>query len=65
METEGSFGSLLRWAADHGISDSVDQQTSHSCLGHSLCVCFFPDAGGYALISPFLVTPLFSFFRRL
>ncbi|XP_038896047.1 protein SET DOMAIN GROUP 40 [Benincasa hispida] len=49
MGTEESFGSLLRWAADHGISDSVDQQTSHSCLGDSLCVCFFPDAGGRGL----------------
>lgn len=49
METEGSLGSLLRWAADHGISDSVDQPTSHSCLGHSLCVSFFPDTGGRGL----------------
>ncbi|XP_008457031.1 protein SET DOMAIN GROUP 40 isoform X3 [Cucumis melo] len=46
METEGSFGSLLRWAADHGISDSIDQHTSRSCLGRSLCVSFFPDSGG-------------------
>ncbi|XP_022983189.1 protein SET DOMAIN GROUP 40 isoform X1 [Cucurbita maxima] len=49
MGTEGSFESLLRWAADHGISDSVDKQSSHSCLGRSLCVCFFPDAGGRGL----------------
>uniref|UniRef100_A0A9I9DL92 Protein SET DOMAIN GROUP 40 n=1 Tax=Cucumis melo TaxID=3656 RepID=A0A9I9DL92_CUCME len=49
METEGSFGSLLRWAADHGISDSIDQHTSRSCLGRSLCVSFFPDSGGRGL----------------
>lgn len=61
MGTEESFESLLRWAADHGISDSGDKQSSHSCLGRSLCVCFFPDAGGYALISCFRVISLFFF----
>ncbi|XP_022143355.1 protein SET DOMAIN GROUP 40 isoform X2 [Momordica charantia] len=49
METEGSFENLLRWAADRGISDSVDKESSNSCLGRSLCVSLFPDAGGRGL----------------
>ncbi|KAK1680579.1 hypothetical protein QYE76_041427 [Lolium multiflorum] len=41
---------LLRWAAELGVSDSPDppdlSTTSPSCLGRSLVVADFPDAGG-------------------
>ncbi|KQK16331.1 protein SET DOMAIN GROUP 40 isoform X1 [Brachypodium distachyon] len=38
---------LLRWAAELGVSDSPSStSSSSSCLGHSLVVADFPDAGG-------------------
>ncbi|XP_030490439.2 protein SET DOMAIN GROUP 40 [Cannabis sativa] len=44
---------LLKWAAEVGISDSETYQTqSHpplTCLGHSLYVSHFPEAGGRGL----------------
>ncbi|WOL16853.1 hypothetical protein Cni_G25641 [Canna indica] len=49
---------LLRWAAGMGISDLMPSSsgrvgpsspTSSSCLGHSLFVSHFPDAGGRGL----------------
>lgn len=41
---------FLRWAAELGVSDSIDSSQSHdSCLGHSLSVSDFPLAGGRGL----------------
>ncbi|XP_048553326.1 protein SET DOMAIN GROUP 40-like [Triticum urartu] len=37
---------LLRWAAELGVSDSLSAPASSSCLGRSLVVADFPDAGG-------------------
>ncbi|XP_042501592.1 protein SET DOMAIN GROUP 40 [Macadamia integrifolia] len=50
-EDPGSLGSFLKWAATLGISDSTDQfqSGSRSCLGSSLLVSYFPDAGGRGL----------------
>ncbi|XP_008805044.1 protein SET DOMAIN GROUP 40 isoform X2 [Phoenix dactylifera] len=53
-EEEGKgMAALLRWAAEMGISDSPTSTSpprSHSsCLGHSLFVSDFPDAGGRGL----------------
>ncbi|KAJ7960029.1 Protein SET DOMAIN GROUP 40 [Quillaja saponaria] len=44
--------SFLKWAGELGVSDSTstDQlQDPLSCLGHSLCVSHFPQAGGRGL----------------
>ncbi|KAL1195446.1 Protein SET DOMAIN GROUP 40 [Cardamine amara subsp. amara] len=41
---------FLRWAAEIGISDSIDSSRFRdSCLGHSLSVSDFPLAGGRGL----------------
>lgn len=46
FELEG----LLSWASDLGISDlstTVDHGSAVAgCLGHTLSVAYFPDAGG-------------------
>ncbi|OIT35875.1 protein set domain group 40 [Nicotiana attenuata] len=46
-----SLKSFLKWAAELGISDTPLTSTplSDSCLGHSLFVSTFPDAGGRGL----------------
>lgn len=54
MEDAGqdeSFERFLKWAENLGISDcttnlSLHPQSPTSCLGHSLTVSHFPDAGG-------------------
>jgi len=54
MEDAGQdegFERFLKWAANLGISDcttnlSLHPQSPTSCLGHSLTVSHFPDAGG-------------------
>lgn len=39
--------SFLQWAAEQGITDSPSSSSqSGSCLGHSLFVSHFPEAGG-------------------
>ncbi|KAL7192730.1 hypothetical protein ACSBR2_024531 [Camellia fascicularis] len=52
-EEEGSLESLLKWAAEIGISDSPSSNrplsSSSSCLGQSLSVSQFPDSGGRGL----------------
>ncbi|XP_073044699.1 protein SET DOMAIN GROUP 40 [Primulina eburnea] len=46
-ENEANLKSFLEWAASLGISDSPDPHSpSPSCLGHSLSVSHFPQAGG-------------------
>ncbi|EOY03101.1 Set domain group 40, putative isoform 5 [Theobroma cacao] len=47
-EERGSLDSFLKWAAGLGVSDSPNPD-SCSCLGHSLGVSYFPDAGGRGL----------------
>ncbi|KAJ6368042.1 hypothetical protein OIU78_000589 [Salix suchowensis] len=52
-EQEG-FERFLKWAANLGISDcptnrSLQTKNPTSCLGHSLTVSHFPDAGGRGL----------------
>ncbi|KAK4347639.1 hypothetical protein RND71_033978 [Anisodus tanguticus] len=46
-----SLKSFLKWATELGISDSPSTSTtqSDSCLGHSLFVFNFPEAGGRGL----------------
>lgn len=48
-QEEGDLERLLKWAAEIGISDSnsMERESPCSCLGHSLAVSYFPDAGGY------------------
>ncbi|CAI0442234.1 unnamed protein product [Linum tenue] len=45
--------SFLAWAAELGVTDSpcnsMSQQNSNRCLGNSLVVSHFPDAGGRGL----------------
>ncbi|KAL6993295.1 hypothetical protein U1Q18_011410 [Sarracenia purpurea var. burkii] len=49
-EEEGKLKSFLKWAGGIGISDTpLNEMRSSSCLGHSLCVSHFPDAGGRGL----------------
>ncbi|CAL5326656.1 unnamed protein product [Camellia sinensis] len=52
-EEEGSLESLLKWAAEIGISDSPSSNrplsSSSSCLGQSISVSQFPDSGGRGL----------------
>ncbi|KAF5957941.1 hypothetical protein HYC85_005166 [Camellia sinensis] len=54
-EEDGSLESLLKWAAEIGISDSpssnrpLSSSSSSSCLGQSLSVSQFPDSGGRGL----------------
>lgn len=47
------MAALLKWAAEMGISDSSTSTAppfpSSSCLGHTLFVSHFPDAGGRGL----------------
>ncbi|GMY12779.1 protein SET DOMAIN GROUP 40 [Fagus crenata] len=47
-EMEEEVESFVKWAAELGISDSPDAKT-HSCLGHSLSLSYFPEAGGRGL----------------
>ncbi|KAG2239298.1 hypothetical protein Bca52824_090158 [Brassica carinata] len=51
MESEHqTMEQFLRWAAELGVSDSIDPSRSHdSCLGYSLSVADFPLAGGRGL----------------
>lgn len=58
--------SFLQWATEIGISDSdtsaigwEENRRRSSCLGYSLIVSHFPDAGGYSILHPFL---RFNFF---
>ncbi|CAN1305964.1 Protein SET DOMAIN GROUP 40 [Linum perenne] len=48
-----SFDQFMKWSAELGISDSPpnspSQQNPIPCLGHSLVVSNFPDAGGRGL----------------
>ncbi|OMO50526.1 hypothetical protein CCACVL1_30386 [Corchorus capsularis] len=44
-EESGRLDSLLKWAAGLGVSDS-QKPDSCCCLGYSLAVSYFPDAGG-------------------
>ncbi|KAJ3678661.1 hypothetical protein LUZ60_002464 [Juncus effusus] len=46
---EGGLDGLLRLAALIGISDSSSSSCSNSCLGNSLLVSHFPNAGGRGL----------------
>ncbi|KAJ3688983.1 hypothetical protein LUZ61_018147 [Rhynchospora tenuis] len=50
-QTKDGIEALLSWAAQIGISDSPTPNSSPSnpCLGHSLFVSDFPDAGGRGL----------------
>ncbi|KAL0430984.1 UNVERIFIED_CONTAM: protein SET DOMAIN GROUP 40, partial [Sesamum radiatum] len=49
-EDEANLQSFLRWAAALGISDSpISDCSSSSCLGHTLSVSHFPEAGGRGL----------------
>ncbi|OMO88849.1 hypothetical protein COLO4_20051 [Corchorus olitorius] len=47
-EESGRLDSLLKWAAGLGVSDS-QKPDSCCCLGYSLAVSYFPDAGGRGL----------------
>lgn len=51
-EEEGGVESLLKWGCEVGVSDSFPPKTAAqprtvSCLGHTLSVSDFPEAGGY------------------
>ncbi|KAL5721657.1 [histone H3]-lysine(4) N-trimethyltransferase [Ranunculus cassubicifolius] len=52
-EQEQSLQTFLKWATDLGINDSPlpksDIQSSSSCLGQSLNISHFPEAGGRGL----------------
>ncbi|KAI3462238.1 hypothetical protein Pfo_018901 [Paulownia fortunei] len=49
-EEEANLESFLQWAAALGISDSpISHSSASSCLGHSLSVSHFPEAGGRGL----------------
>ncbi|KAG8391089.1 hypothetical protein BUALT_Bualt01G0151500 [Buddleja alternifolia] len=55
-EEEENLQSILQWAAALGISDSINNNnnsasssSSSSCLGRSLSVSHFPEAGGRGL----------------
>ncbi|XP_015881388.3 protein SET DOMAIN GROUP 40 isoform X1 [Ziziphus jujuba] len=51
-QEEDNLESLLKWAAEIGVSDSAatsQHGSSNSCLGHSLFVSYFPHAGGRGL----------------
>lgn len=54
-QQEASLESFLKWAAEHGVSDSPPSSSSslssssYSCLGHSLSISHFPQAGGRGL----------------
>lgn len=55
-EEQANIETFLKWATDLGISDSPSgnqsqppQQPPDSCLGNSLSLSFFPDAGGRGL----------------
>lgn len=53
---------FLEWAAQLGVSDAPHHHppstVSSSCLGHSLSISDFPEAGGYFFL---LLTLFFSF----
>ncbi|KAL6507622.1 hypothetical protein OROGR_023817 [Orobanche gracilis] len=51
MEESAKLESFLQWGAALGISDSPSSHNnpSHSCLGQSLSVSHFPEAGGRGL----------------
>ncbi|KAK6154088.1 hypothetical protein DH2020_013727 [Rehmannia glutinosa] len=50
MEEAANLESFLQWGAAIGISDSpISHTSSSSCLGHSLSVSYFPEAGGRGL----------------
>ncbi|CAM8932326.1 unnamed protein product [Rhodiola kirilowii] len=47
---DGELSKFLSWAAQLGVSDSAScGKTRLSCLGHSLAVFYFPEAGGRGL----------------
>nr|GEY73803.1 protein SET domain group 40 [Tanacetum cinerariifolium] len=47
---EEATAKFLKWATTLGISDSSTSIThSHSCLGHSLSISYFPNSGGRGL----------------
>ncbi|CAM8933173.1 unnamed protein product [Rhodiola kirilowii] len=47
---DGELSNFLSWAAQLGVSDSASCGTTRlSCLGHSLAVSDFPEAGGRGL----------------
>ncbi|KAJ8752715.1 hypothetical protein K2173_007025 [Erythroxylum novogranatense] len=46
-DDEEKLKDLLEWAAKLGVSDSPS--SNNTCLGHSLSVSYFPDAGGRGL----------------
>ncbi|PIN16049.1 hypothetical protein CDL12_11292 [Handroanthus impetiginosus] len=49
-EEEANFEGFLKWAAAIGISDSpISHSPSSFCLGYSLSVSHFPEAGGRGL----------------
>ncbi|KAL0396171.1 UNVERIFIED_CONTAM: protein SET DOMAIN GROUP 40 [Sesamum calycinum] len=49
-EDDANLQSFLRWAVALGISDSsISDCSSSSCLGRTLSVSHFPDAGGRGL----------------
>lgn len=59
-EDAANLESFLQWATELGISDSnpsttlsEEESRRSSCLGHSLVIAHFPDAGGYYNTYPF------------
>lgn len=61
MEDAANLESFLQWATEIGISDSdpsakrrEEDRRLSSCLGYSLIVSHFPDAGGYSILHSFL-----------
>ncbi|KAL2247379.1 UNVERIFIED_CONTAM: Protein SET DOMAIN GROUP 40, partial [Sesamum indicum] len=49
-EDETNLQSFLRWAAALGISDSpISDCSASTCLGRTLSVSHFPEAGGRGL----------------
>ncbi|XP_031093726.1 protein SET DOMAIN GROUP 40 [Ipomoea triloba] len=51
-EEQVNLRSFLRWAAEQGITDCPSSSTqSGSCMGHSLLVSHFPEAGGRGLMA--------------
>ncbi|KAL9225541.1 hypothetical protein vseg_001450 [Gypsophila vaccaria] len=47
-QEECNLESFLKWATSNGVTDSPFHSSS-SCLGHSLCISFFPLFGGRGL----------------
>lgn len=46
---EEELNRFLKWAAGLGISDCENPIPQSLCLGHSLAVSYFPEAGGRGL----------------